>query len=74
MKAIILATALAAVGLPTPHQSAPPPAKRIQVATMCMKTGEQVSGMNKICYYDCLGSTVAVTIGATELCKLTINR
>ena len=38
------------------------------------KTGEQTSGMNKICYYNCLGSTAAITIGAVQLCPLTIER
>jgi hypothetical protein len=43
-------------------------------AVMCFKSGEQSSGMNKICYYDCLGSPAAITIGATQLCPLTIKR
>jgi hypothetical protein len=34
---------------------------------------DQISGMNKICYYDHLGSTVAITIGATSLCPMTIS-
>jgi hypothetical protein len=44
-----------------------------QLAAVCFKTGEQISGMNKICYYDCLGSARAITIKATDLCPLTIN-
>jgi hypothetical protein len=51
-----------------PRQSFP------QVAVMCFKTGEQISGMNKICYYDCLGSGTAITIRSTQLCPLSINR
>lgn len=43
-------------------------------ATTCFKSGEQTSGMNKICYYNCLGSQAAITIGAVELCPLTIER
>ena len=35
--------------------------------------GEKVSGLNKICYYDYLGSEVAITIKAHELCPQTIN-
>lgn len=46
----------------------------INLAVLCFKTGEQKSGMNKICYYDCLGSTVAITISSVELCPLSINR
>ena len=35
--------------------------------------GEQRSGVNKICYYDDMGSTVATTVGATDICPLTIQ-
>jgi hypothetical protein len=48
--------------------------KKIRVAVMCMGAGEEVSGFNKICYYDCLGSRTAITIKSTSLCPLTINR
>lgn len=34
---------------------------------------EYVSGMNKICIYDHLGSEVAITIKNIELCPLSIN-
>lgn len=34
---------------------------------------EQQSGMNKICYYDRVGSPVAITIGAAQLCPLTLQ-
>lgn len=43
-------------------------------AVVCFKTGEQISGMNKICFYDCLGSTAAITISSVSLCPLTITR
>lgn len=43
-------------------------------AVMCFHRGERISGMNKICYYDCLGSAYAITIRSTELCPLTIDR
>lgn len=33
-------------------------------------TGERESGMNKICYYDVLGSTYTLNIGIVELCPL----
>lgn len=46
----------------------------IQVAALCFKTGESTSGMNKICYYDCLGSQAAITISSVQLCPLNINR
>ena len=43
-------------------------------AITCFLTGEQRSGLYKICYYNCVGSTVAITIKATKLCPLTIER
>ena len=45
----------------------------IEAAVTCFKTGEQTSGMNKICYYDCVGSSKAITISATSLCPLSIR-
>lgn len=56
----------------TPSNMTPIP-QDTKVAVMCFSKGEQQSGMNKICYYDCLGSLTAITIGATQLCPLTIN-
>lgn len=41
--------------------------------TMCFGNGERVSGMNKICSYDCLGSPRETTIGAAQLCPLSIK-
>ena len=43
------------------------------LAGVAFLTGERTSGMNKICFYDHLGSDVAITIGSTQLCPLTIN-
>ena len=40
----------------------------------CFKDGEQSSGFNKICYYKCLGDTVAINQSSTSLCPLTIQR
>lgn len=45
-----------------------------KVALLCFSKGEQVSGMNKICYYDCAGSTVAINVKSFELCPLNLNR
>ena len=45
----------------------------IQKVVMCFFKGERTSGMNKICYYDCLGSEAAITISSISLCPLSIN-
>ena len=40
-------------------------------ATTGFLIGEQTSGMNKICYYDVLGSTHSLNISSVGLCPLT---
>ncbi len=45
-----------------------------RAAVTCFKIGEKTSGMNKICYYNCLGSEAAITIPATQLCPLSIQQ
>ena len=45
----------------------------MQLAVVCYKTGERTSGMNKICFYDCMGSEVAITISNVALCPLSIK-
>jgi hypothetical protein len=50
------------------------PSETIEVAVMCFFQYEYVSGMNKICVYDCLGSEAAITISSVSLCPLNINR
>lgn len=35
---------------------------------MCVLTGQYVSGVNRICAYDCGGSAAARTVGAADLC------
>ena len=54
---------------PAPSSSAPP---RIGT-TNCMLQNSTQSGFNRICYYNCVGSTRAETIAATDLCPLMLN-
>ena len=37
------------------------------------KTGERISGFNKICFYNKLGSVYTINIPNTSLCPLTIR-
>ncbi len=39
----------------------------------CFKTGERISGTNKICSYNCMGSEVVQNIPSTSICALSIN-
>jgi hypothetical protein len=59
------------------QESAADAKRSIRLASQCIKTSEETSGMNKICYYNCpiiQGSTAAITVKAYELCPLTIDR
>ena len=40
-------------------------------ATTGFLSGEQTSGMNKICYYDVLGSTHTLNVASYEICPVT---
>ncbi len=40
----------------------------------CTKVREWRSGMNKNCVYNCIGSEFVQTIGAAEICPISINR
>lgn len=40
-------------------------------ATMGFLKSEKISGMNKICYYDVLGSIYLLNISSISLCPLT---
>jgi hypothetical protein len=43
-------------------------------AVQCFKEREWVSGFNRNCVYSCMGSETVQTIGATELCPLSMER
>jgi hypothetical protein len=44
------------------------PVEDIQIAGGCFLTSEQVSGANRICYYDCVSGTQAITIPVNAVC------
>ncbi len=71
--ATIAALAIAPATLPATIEGPPSERSAPQLAVNCPKAGEQTSGMNKICFYNCVGSMTAITIGATQLCPLSIQ-
>lgn len=36
-------------------------------------TGERISGMNKLCYFNHLGSDVVLTVRSIDLCPITVT-
>jgi len=71
-KLMFVVSILVIAGMIIAHQWQKP--EEVEAGVVCFKTGERISGMNKICFYDCMGSGTAITIGAVELCPLTIKR
>lgn len=43
-------------------------------AETCYLQGEEISGLNKVCYYTCPSGRAAITIQAHHLCPLSIKR
>jgi len=69
MKKLILLTIIGLSLICTGYLSDPPPAE----ASLCFYMGSTMSGANQICYYDCLGGMVAITVPSIELCPMTID-
>ena len=40
----------------------------------CFKQGEYTQGLNKVCQYSCTGSAHAITVGAAQLCPITVKK
>lgn len=84
MRTVLLGLALAACAPMTPEQQAQfnrgvdtiirarQPQALAPIAPQGFYKGDVVSGFNRICYYDRVGSTEAVTIHATQLCPLNL--
>lgn len=47
--------------------------EEFKVAGTCFSSGEQISGLNKICFYDCVSGGKAITIKSVQLCPLTVS-
>ena len=43
-------------------------------STTCFSTGEYTKGMNKVCQYSCVGSAHAITVGAAQMCPVSVQR
>lgn len=43
------------------------------IMAVAFYTGEITQGLNKVCYYNHLGSIVTLTVRAVELCPLTVE-
>lgn len=46
----------------------------IAAAVWCTLTGEQTSGTNRICFYNCMGSQAATTVSIAAVCPIAIER
>jgi len=65
---IALALAIVAVSTSAIAEEAPRAEKPSTVAIFCTNSGQQVSGLTKVCYYNCVGGERAMTTTAYESC------
>ena len=63
--AVLTAFAVSALAIAA---EAPPTVKPFQVALVCTKSSQKISGLTKICYYNCGGSEAAMTVKTYEPC------
>jgi hypothetical protein len=46
----------------------------MQVASICVKTGEKITGAIKTCFYNCAGAGASVDVPATTVCPMTVQK
>lgn len=49
-------------------------ADRVMADVICLFKGEQASGVNKVCFYDCAGTVAAITVAFNQLCPMNVRR
>jgi hypothetical protein len=65
---LVLALATLAMPASAIAEELPRTAKPSRVPMVCAKSGEQVSGLSKVCYYTCAKSDGAMTVATYEPC------
>ena len=65
---IILALTVFTVSASAIAAETPDPSRPVTVSMVCTKSSQQISGLTKICYYDCAGSEGAITVQTYEAC------
>jgi hypothetical protein len=67
-KMIILALTVFTVSASAIAAEATDPSRPVKVSMVCTKSSQKISGLTKICYYDCAGSEGAITVQTYEAC------
>jgi hypothetical protein len=65
---IVFALAVFTLSAPAIAEQPPRIAKPSRAAVFCTKSGEQTSGLTKICYYSCASSEGAIAVKAYDHC------
>jgi hypothetical protein len=65
---IVLALGFLAIPTSAISEELPRPAKAPKLPIVCTKSSEQISGLNKICYYSCAKSDGTMTVPTYEIC------
>jgi hypothetical protein len=60
---VVFATSVPAIAEKTPRSAKPP-----KMSMFCAKSGQQTSGLTKVCYYSCGGAEGAITVKPYDSC------
>ena len=72
----LLGLTLIGLGAPAGLNISPAPPRpegAVQLASICVKTGEKVSGSVKSCFYNCGGEGRELKVGSRAICPMTIT-
>ena len=64
----LLALAIFAASTPAIAEEAPRSAKPTKISMLCTKSGQQTSGLTKVCYYSCGEAEGAISVKPYDSC------
>jgi hypothetical protein len=70
----VLALAIFAASTPAIAEETPRSPKPTKLSMLCTKSGQQTSGLTKVCYYDCGGTEGAISVKPYDSCPRWTSR
>jgi hypothetical protein len=73
LAATLFSLTVAGLAVPPRPKTPATPEGAVQLAAICVKTGEKISGAVKTCFYNCTGEGRELTVSSRAVCPLTIT-
>lgn len=71
---LLFVTTTAFAGEESATKDSAVPHRPVRLAFLCLLKGEQTSGLNKLCFYDCPVGDAAITVKSWERCPVSIDK